>query len=651
MEFFSALPWMLGVAVFLYAAFFCYLYYRLEKLRPRSAEWINRRVKPVFEFRRAGVLCKKDILPLSVITAVYAAAAFLFLGNTYSPQSFHRFERGDEAVVVELAEPARIREIFYFTGLYRGHDNRAYKLELSSDGEEWTEQYGTDRVTGEPNGHSGMTQNHSETFRWLTANLHPRQPNDTRYIRIRQLYAPLELGEIAVSVSDPQTEQTRRLSAEEMIIPERAARLFDEQNLVPERRDVLNSTIFDEIYHAYTAYQHLEGIYPYETTHPPLGKLITSLGIALFGMTPFGWRFMPTLFGVLMLPLLYILLTWMFGKRKIAVCGTLLFAFEFMHFVQTRISTIDVYTVFFVLCMALFMYRYITTCLDAPFWKANAPLIFAGLSFGLGAAAKWQSVYAGTGMLAVFCIHLVRRYNHHRKKEQSFLPFFIGTGAVALFSFIIIPGIAYAACYIPYALPKAPEGGYDGLAVFMRAVWDVCADNQKSMFNYHYGLEATHPYSAKWYQWLLTSNPICYYYNPLHDAGTRASIWGFTNPLVTWAGLGTLIACVVGAIRRRSHTALFAVIFYLSNLLPWVLVSRATFPYHYFPSMLFLCISIAWVFDRMIERNEKKGTRYVIAFTAASLALFVLFYPVLSGIQVPSWYPQNLLRWLPNWNY
>lgn len=68
----------------------------------------------------------------------------------------------------------------------------------------------------------------------------------------------------------------------------------------------MNSTYFDEIYHARTAWEHLNGVYPYEITHPPLGKIIISIGIALFGMTPFGWRFSGTLFGVLMLPVIYI---------------------------------------------------------------------------------------------------------------------------------------------------------------------------------------------------------------------------------------------------------------------------------------------------------------------------------------------------------
>ena len=46
----------------------------------------------------------------------------------------------------------------------------------------------------------------------------------------------------------------------------------------------------------------------------------------MFGMTPFGWRFMGVLFGVLMLPLLYLFVKNLFGKTVVAACGTALLA-------------------------------------------------------------------------------------------------------------------------------------------------------------------------------------------------------------------------------------------------------------------------------------------------------------------------------------
>lgn len=649
-------PRLIALVAILYLLFFFYMYYRLERLRIHTLEWIDRRDKPQFTLKRAGSLVRADILPMLLITVIYAVTTFVKLGNTVSPQSFHRFERGDEPLVIELKEPAKIERIFYFTGLHNGDKKKAYRLEFSADGVRWTEQYAEVSEFNKSLGEyetirtSGMTQDYSETFRWLNAKLHYEQQEDTRFIRISAMYVPLELGEVSIV-----TQGGKTLTAGDLIILDTASELFDEQEVIPERYDVMNSSHFDEIYHARTAYEHLRGIYPYEKTHPPLGKLITASGIALFGMTPFGWRFMPALFGVLMLPLIYILLKWMFGKTSVAVCGTLLFAFDFMHFVQTRISTIDVYAVFFILAMYLCMYRYVTSGMDAPFRNGALWLILAGLSFGVGVAAKWVCAYAGAGLFLLYIIYLYLRASHYRELERSFLPFLTQTLLISLLAFLVIPGIIYIACYIPYATsrdPSALDGSLvENVLTWLKAVWKEFFDNQKYMYNYHSKLVAEHAYAARWYEWIFDWKPILYYWNPIKDAGTRGSIWAFTNPLTTWAGLGALVACGVGVVKRKSHVALFIIIGYLSQLLPWVPISRITFPYHYFPSMAFICLAVAYMFHRMIERDKKRGTRQMIIFTAAAVVLFAMFYPALSGMQVPEDYPTYLLRWLSHSNW
>ena len=651
-------PKLFAVAAIIYVLFFLYIYYRHEKLRSLSLEWIERRNKPLFSLKRSGGMTRKDALPILLVTAIYAAVTFFNLGNTFSPQSFHRFEK-NTPVVLELRRPEMIEEVQYFTGLFKGYNKRAYKLEFSADGKTWrsgmVQEWSKEQQKYLEIAQEGLPQDYSETFRWRSVKYLTHLMEPTQYLRLTPLYTPLEMGELSITVwNDPDNRQSglRTLTADEIIFDAEAVKLFDEQHLVPERYDVLNSTHFDEIYHAYTAYEFIEGIYPYETTHPPLGKLITAAGIKLFGMTPFGWRFMPALFGVFMIPLLYILLKWMFGKTIVSVCGSLLFAFEFMHFVQTRISTIDVYCVFFILCMYLFMYRYISTDFNASFWKTNLPLILCGLSFGVGVAAKWQCAYAGAGLFLLFCIYQVRRADYCRRNERGFIPFFLGTAGVALASFILIPGVVYITCYIPYVMPNAPEGGFESMKEFIKALWEACKENQIKMYNYHSKLEATHNYAARWYQWLVDAKPILYYWNSVGADGTRGTLWAFTNPVTTWAGLGAIVACGFGLFLLRSHRALFILIAYLSQLVPWIPISRITFPYHYFPSMLFICVAIAYLFNRMIERSPKRGARHTIAFTAVSVFLFALFYPALSGTQVPAWYPDYLLRWLPyNWNF
>ena len=89
---------------------------------------------------------------------------------------------------------------------------------------------------------------------------------------------------------------------------------------------------YDEVYHAYTAAQYaignadawlwstqapIQGV-AYEWTHPPLGKLIMTLGILIWGDTPLGWRFMSAVFGALGLGAVYLLGLRLTGQRLIA---------------------------------------------------------------------------------------------------------------------------------------------------------------------------------------------------------------------------------------------------------------------------------------------------------------------------------------------
>ena len=96
---------------------------------------------------------------------------------------------------------------------------------------------------------------------------------------------------------------------------------------------------------------------------------------------------MGALFGVLMLPVLYHLLKQLFGKTLLCTAGVVLFAFDFMHFTQTRIATIDTYAVFFLLlmydAMVLFLRKDLTV---APLKKLLPPLLACGVFTGLGIA-------------------------------------------------------------------------------------------------------------------------------------------------------------------------------------------------------------------------------------------------------------------------
>ena len=521
------------VLIGLIVAFFI-KYKREMSPRMGTLEWIQNFDKPKFSLDgKSHPMERKDLLPLLIILAVYAIVAFTNLGSTKDPQSFYTFEGDNDSVVIDLGEQKEISSIMYYSGLYPGD----YDLYYSSNGSNWVRLRDANAqpdANGDVND-AAMHQSYADLFKWQYASIGDTSIS-TRFIRIVARTLPMELGELAL-----YDEHGRLVNVSGV-----DSVLLDEQNTIPDSPSWFNSMYFDEIYHGRTAYENIKNIYPYEITHPPLGKIIISLGIRIFGMTPFGYRFMGAFFGVLMLLPLYILLKNMFGKTKVAMCGTLLFAFEFMHFTQTRIATIDTYGVFFTLLSFLFMWRWMTAPYTAKLRTTWLDLFLCGLSFGLGCACKWTVLYAGVGLAALWLLRAIMKYRAvglgHYGREL------LGTIGLSVLFFIVIPVIIYCLSYIPYGLAlgyKMPGMLTDGN--YYKLIWD----NQVYMLTYHNGVNQTHPYSSRWYQWLFDVRPILYYLQ--YNGETKSAFGAFNSPLISWAGLAALISIVFAFLEFLKH--------------------------------------------------------------------------------------------------
>ena len=584
---------------------------------------------------------KCDAVPLAAIVAVFTFFALFQLGDTSAPQSFFQFTSERNSITIELQEPEELSGIMYYTGLWTGD----YVLEVSYDGAYWYEHTGREgRNPGDPR-IPAMNQTHADLFKWRYALL-DLDFSVIRYIRLTSLRTPLELGELAIFGTGGELIPASRISSPQ------APELFDEQELIPIRPMYMNSMYFDEIYHGRTAFEFLRGEAPYETTHPPLGKVIIAASVNTFGMTPFGWRFIGAVLGVVMLLVMYIFIKNIFGNTIVATCATLLFGFDFMRFVQTRIATIDTYGVLFILLAYFFMYRYVTTPTDAPFRKSLVPLALSGVAFGLGCASKWIVVYAGVGLAVIYTIRLVQLAKHYNENGMNGLGSYITkTILYSVLFYGFVPFAIYYLSYIPFAagLGWVMDAGSFFDPGFHRGYSSIVWENQLWMFSYHSELVAEHPFSSTWWQWILNSRPILYVNN--HFDNMRSTFSAFGNPIVWWGGFIAMIVMVVRVAKYHDGKALFILIGYLSQLVPWIPVSRLVFIYHYFPSTLFLVLAFAHLFNTIIERAQPKHKVAVYGYTAVAGALFAKFYPGLTGIPMSHAY-FNFLRWFPgHWSY
>lgn len=456
------------VGVFVYVTYLGVKYYILEAKEKEVAvgsKWKLENIIPkallqpssdpkVFASDKKQKFTKMDWIAILSITIVYGAIALYNLGSTDAPQTNWSTETMyDQSLVFDFSnKQGNITEINYFLGNY---ESRSFSVYQSADGVNWSfvSVNGGDTVAS---GEEASKFTMESVFAWGSTPVTITEPfvmftcNSDRTV-INELVFKDESGNPVVPVNASNFEA-----------------LFDEQDLYPERNTFRESTYFDEIYHARTGYEMTQpGMYCYENTHPPLGKYIISLGIRMFGMTPFGWRIMGTLFGIGMLPFFYLFARKLFRQTWIAAVTTVLFASDFMHFTQTRIATIDVYVTFFIILMYFFMFWYTRmTFYDTSLKKTFIPLLCCGISMGLGCACKWPGVYAGVGLAVLFFITMLRRYMEYRhatkdpdgvtngiehsKIISSFGGNLIKTLAFCILAFVVIPVTIYTASYIPF---------------------------------------------------------------------------------------------------------------------------------------------------------------------------------------------------------
>ena len=590
-------------------------------------------------------LTRRDLLLVCAATLAYGLVAFWNLGDNRTANTTWTPQNG-ESVIFSTTDT--YSEIYYLPGIAAADNGigqrvgTSMRVEVSDDGDNWA-------VAAE--------NTEGSVYAWA----HTPVLATGKYIRITPTCDDLAINEFALKKTDGTGFAT--LTA----VRGDAWQLTDEQNAVPLWTSYMNSTYFDEIYHARTAYEHILGLEPYENTHPPLGKLIISLGIRLFGMNPFGWRFMGTLFGVLMLPVLYHLLKRLFGSTLLCAAGTTLFAFDFMHYVQTRIATIDTYAVFFLLLMYDAMLVFLQTDLmTSSRRQILIPLFFSGLFMGLGIASKWTVAYGACGLAVLFFGKLIFTYRalclsaqpagQRDALQADFGRRTLVTCLWCCLFFLLIPFAIYFAAFLP--LTTLAHNRYDVFGRFL--------SYQVHMYNYHSTLQATHTFESPWYQWPFDVRNVWYYGNYQADgAGSIRTISVLGSPLFWWACVPSMLYAFVCAVKRRSLPAILASVGFLSVYLPWVLVPRCTFIYHYFTAVPFLLLAFLLAYSRLAEtpRMAKpvfsfnvRGAAVTLSaaqlilllFTAAHLVLFVVFYSVLTGTLTTQAYA-NALEWLPTW--
>ena len=425
---------------------------------------------------------------------------------------------------------------------------------------------------------------------------------------------------------------------------------------------------------------------PSFVVHPPLGKWLIAVGMALFGAeNSFAWRVSVAVAGIMLVGLIMVAAYMLLKSHLLAVIAGFLFAIDGHAIVLSRVSLLDNFVTLFTLLGVIFVLRdrqtlqiklsrWLTQHPQSMWGPAlwNRPWLFAaGVSFGLATAVKWSGLY----FLATFGIYIVIMEALDRKRAGYSLWF---SGAVlkqAPIVFVLMVPVAvlsYLASWMGWIFTS---GGYYRQLVtddpslrwsgalswapdWVQSLWAF----HVSTYQFHVGLTAEHGYQSHPLTWLLMLRPTSMFYESaaLGEAGCSfdscaSAITPIANPLIWWSAVIAVFYLLYRLIRYRSRTEGFILMGMVAGYLPWLMYANRTVFQFYsiiFEPYLILALTLALgiVLGRKSDDAHRRttGIAWVSSFLVLASLFSIFFYPLWSAMQIPYWYWQ-IHMWLPSW--
>ena len=427
---------------------------------------------------------------------------------------------------------------------------------------------------------------------------------------------------------------------------------------------------WDERYYIVDAQKYIHGVY-FIDLHPPLGKLLVTLGEWLFGRNAdtssflnvtywattvpqgfsfTGFRIFPVLFAWLTAPLLFLLFFTITRSRVIGLllCG--LYVFDNALVVHMRGAMLEGPLLFFVVLMLLTGVWLLGTPPDAE-RRTRLLALVMGIALGcvlttkslgivmiwLPIAVAWRMrsdrrraiqalaivvVSSAIVLVSVWEIHftLARRLNP-ALQEQGFYQTPSPAARAFLQSSQRVPVLAFPAM-LGEALRYA--AWYDSA----RPAIDFCRTDEKA---------------SPFWMWPVGARSVPYWWDSDDGGKSFTYLYLQVNPVVWWTALAGLLAAVallVGSVitppakplKHRFLLTLFTAL-YVIYFIPFLWIHGVMYLYHYFIPLILSFALLALVIDEIAQMGGRAITdrHKQIALSiwlAAAIAVFWVYKPM-----------------------
>jgi len=405
--------------------------------------------------------------------------------------------------------------------------------------------------------------------------------------------------------------------------------------------------VFDEVYFVTFAASYVKGQPPILDIHPPLGKLIYSVPLwfsrsslsnensvflinekigdkikmhkpvfkPFYDFPYLTLRLISSFFGVLLIIAVYLFVKNLTQNETAAFLAMFLITFENALLLQTRFILLDgMYLAFGFLALAFF------------FLKKPKPIL-AGIIFGLALSVKLIAIV----FIGPIIFYFLLSDSQKRKELKKQILLFFSAGVI-IFLIVIVFANAFL---IPVSerlkeynlffdnLLLKPKETFPNYPIFYQKLvpyFQAFFIEIATMITGYVYIDGSHPFSSSWHSWFLMQKPIVYSY---------ADNFVLIGNIFVWF-LG-LIA-IVYAIFKKQHLVLLGS--YIFALVPFMLVQRPTFLYHYFPALIF-AISLAAVIisERIALLTSKERKRFLLFIGGIVILFFVIASPFTFGFR------------------
>jgi len=374
------------------------------------------------------------------------------------------------------------------------------------------------------------------------------------------------------------------------------------------------SLIFDEKYYVNVARiilgrPHDLDVYPDAVPgvdpnheHPPLAKLIIAFSMFVLGDNAYGFRLPSVIAGTLSIFVFYLLMKRISRRKTLALVSSFLFSFDNLVFVHSRIATLDIFMLAFML-------------IGFYFYFAKRTLLSAA-ALSLSTLSKIGGVY---GFATILVYHLLKRTS-----ESEVIA--VGSRWRAKLEWLEKFGIAYVACFmILLTILDRIWGGYEN-------------PFEHLSFIYSYTLALSRPVlveieSYPW-QWLINEVKIPYLTvaesvyadHTLISTYVSVAFVGAMNPFILFFTIPSIAFAAYLFGWKKNNFSLFILAWFSCTYLPFYPMSiighRISYIFYFLNTTPSVCAAVT-----SLILNQRPPKILVGIYLIGVIVGFILLFP------------------------